>query len=74
MCEGCGGLQWDTEVTPRALLLILASRRRRAALDGRNNTRCPKNNKKGLTQQPTGGRGRMGAAGGRSGLYKYKKL
>ena len=34
--------------------------------------RGPKNIQKGLTQQSTGGRGRVGAAGGRPGVYKYK--
>ena len=72
MYEGCGGLQGDTEGTPRALLLVLARRRRRAALDGRNTPRGPKNIQKGLTQQSTGGRGRVGAAGGHPGVYKYK--
>ena len=72
MCEGCRGLQGDTEVTPRALLLMLTSGRHRAALDGRNTPRGPKNIQKGLTQQSTGNRGRVGAAGGRPGVYKYK--
>ena len=48
MCEGCRGLQGDTEVTPRALLLMLTSGQHRAALDGQNTPRGPKNNKKGL--------------------------
>ena len=72
MYEGCGGLQGDTEVTPRALFLMLARRRRRAALESRNIPRGPKNIQKGLTQQSTGGRGHVGAAGGRPGVYKYK--
>ena len=74
MYEGCGGLQGDTEVTPRALLLMLARRRRQVALDGRNTPRGPKNNKQGLTQQSTGGVERVGAAGGRSEVYEYKKV
>ena len=74
MCEGYEGLQGDTEVTPRALLLMLARRRRQVALDGRNTPRGPKTNKKGLSQQSAGGRERVGAAEGRSEVYKYKKV
>ena len=74
MCEGYVGLQGDKGVTPHALLLVLARRRRWAALDGRNNPRSPKINRKALTQQSTGGIGCVGSAGGRSGLYKYKKV
>ena len=74
MCGGYRGLQGGTEVTPGALLLMLARRRRRAALDGRNTPRDQKNNQKGLSQQSTGGRGRAGAAGGRAGMYKYRKV
>ena len=51
MCEGRGGLQGDTEVTPRALLLMLTSGRHRGAFDGRHTPRGPKNNKKGLAYQ-----------------------
>ena len=72
--RGVGALQGDTEVPPRVLLLMFARRRRRAALDGRNTPRSPKINGKALTQQSTGGIGRVGAAGGRSGVYKYKKV
>ena len=65
-----GTVQGVTEVTPYALLLMLARRRRRAALDGQNTPWGPKTNRKGLTQQSTGGIGRVGAAGGRPGVYK----
>ena len=47
MCEECRGLQGDTELTPRALLLVLATGQRREALDGRNNPRVQKTTKKG---------------------------
>ena len=33
-----------------------------------------KNNKHGVSQQSTSGRGRVGAAGGRAGMYKYNKV
>ena len=41
-CEGCGGLQGGTEVTPGALLLMFPRRRRRAALDSGNTPRGQK--------------------------------
>ena len=74
MCGGCGVLQGGTKVIPRALLLLLARRRRRAALDGLNTPWSPNFNKKGLKQQSTSRKGRVGAAGGRSGVYEYTKL
>ena len=74
MYEGCGGLQGDKKGTPRALLLVLARRQRRAALDGRNTPRGPKNIQKGLIQQSRDGRGHVGAARGRPGVYKHKKI
>jgi len=73
-CEGCGGLQGGTEVTPGALLLMFPRRRRRAALDSRNTPRGQKNHKHGVSQQSASGRGRVGAAGGRAGMYKYNKV
>ena len=45
-----------------------------ATLDSRNTPRGQKTNKQGLSQQSTGGRGRVGAAGGRAGMYKYNKV
>ena len=66
--------QGGTQVTPGVLLLMLARRRRRVALDGRNTTRGQKTNKQGLSQKSPGGRGRVGAAGGRAGMYKYNKV
>ena len=51
------GLQGDTEVTYRALLLKLARRRRQVALDGRNTPRPrgpKKHQKRGLRGPPLG--------------------
>ena len=47
MCEGYGELKGDTEVTPGALLLMLARRRRQSALDDQNTPRGPKTIKGG---------------------------
>ena len=64
---GAEGLQVVTEVTPYALLLGLAGRRRRAALDCCTAPPGQKNNKKLQKHQSTNERGRVGATIGREG-------
>ena len=67
MWEGRGGLQRGTEVTRRALLLMLARRRPRVASDGQNalpSIKTLKKQKIMKLQSTTGGR--SGGATGRA--------
>ena len=64
-----GGLLGLTEVTPHALLFVLAGRQHRVAFDGQNALWGMKYTLKTIKQQSTTGGRRGGATGGQSKAY-----
>ena len=68
-----GGLQGGTESDPWRPPSDVGQA---AAPGGLRRPKHPLGSKKkqGLSQQSTGGRGRVGAAGGRTGMSKYNKV